>query len=206
MIHATTNINVLSFVHYTPHDWNYTIKIKKELISITENWKCSKLNKRLSKKCKKIKLLVTDVDGVLTDGGMYYSNNGEYLKKFHTRDGMGIELLLKYRIKTIAITKEDSEIVKTRMKKINVEKLYSGITQKETELENICREFEVNPSQIAYIGDDVNDIELMKKVGFSASPNDGIAQVKRIADYVCKTNGGDGVLREVADLIISTNL
>jgi YrbI family 3-deoxy-D-manno-octulosonate 8-phosphate phosphatase len=156
-------------------------------------------------KLKKIKLLVSDVDGVLTDGGMYYSAEGELMKKFHTRDGMGVELLLTKNIKTVLLSKENSKIVTKRAKKIKVTKSYIGVLQKEILLEKLCRDFQVNLMEIAYIGDDVNDLEIMKKVGFSGTPKDGVAQIKQIADYVCNVKGGYGVLREIADLIIEAN-
>jgi len=155
------------------------------------------------KKLKKIKLVITDVDGVLTDGGMYYSKDGEHLKKFNTRDAMGMELILNKGIKTIMLTRENSDIVKTRAKKIKVSKLYSGILDKNKHLQKILKEYKLSTEQIAYIGDDVNDLEIMKSVGFSCSPNDGIKQIQTISDYVCKLNGGDGVFRELADIIIS---
>ena len=119
------------------------------------------------KKCKKIKLILTDVDGVLTDGCMYYSSKGEELKKFHTRDGMAVELLLQKNIKTIIITKEKSKIVISRAKKIKVFKVYSGVKQKDKILNQICTKFKVTPDETTFIGDDVNDEKIMKLVGLS---------------------------------------
>jgi YrbI family 3-deoxy-D-manno-octulosonate 8-phosphate phosphatase len=156
------------------------------------------------KKCKKIKLVLTDVDGVLTDGGLYYSNNGDVMKKFHVRDGMGVTLLRKNKIHTVIITKEKTKIVKQWANKMKVKKLYDGIIHKELILYKIHKIFKIKNSEIAYIGDDVNDLELMKRVGFTATPRDGIDQAKRLADYVCKSRSGDGVFREIADLILST--
>ncbi|MEW6044635.1 MAG: HAD-IIIA family hydrolase [Thermoproteota archaeon] len=156
----------------------------------------------LKAKCQKIKLVMTDVDGVLTDGGRYYSAHGEIFKKFHVRDGMGVNMLLRNGINTVIITKEDSKLVNYWAKTMNVVKVYSKVKIKENELKKICKIYKLLPSQIAFIGDDVNDLELMRKVGFSATPSDGIAQAKKIATYVCKTRGGEGVLREVADTIL----
>jgi YrbI family 3-deoxy-D-manno-octulosonate 8-phosphate phosphatase len=160
------------------------------------------LKKLLKIKCKKIKLVLTDVDGVLTDGGRYFSEKGEIIKRFHVRDGMGINILLRNEIQTAIVTKENSKIVKKWAKEMNVSKTYSGIKNKEKELEKICKYYKVLPSEIAFIGDDVNDIELMKKVGFSATPFDGILQAKKIVNYICKTSGGNGALREIIDLIL----
>jgi len=160
------------------------------------------LKKLLKMKCKKIKLVLTDVDGVLTDGGRYFSEKGEIIKRFHVRDGMGINILLRNEIQTAIITKENSKIVKKWAKEMNVSKTYSGIKNKEKELEKICKYYKVLPSEIAFIGDDVNDIKLMKKIGFSATPFDGILQAKKVANYICKTSGGNGALREIIDLIL----
>lgn len=160
------------------------------------------MKKSLKLKCKKIKLVITDVDGVLTDGGRYYSDNKEIFKRFHVRDGMGVNLLLRNGIKTIIITKEISKIVKFWAKEMNIFKIYSGIKIKENELEKICKFYKILSSEIAFIGDDVNDIELLKLVGFSATPNDGILEVQAIVDYICKKNGGSGVFREIADILL----
>ena len=162
-----------------------------------------KFEAMMNKKCKKIKLVLTDVDGVLTDGGRYYSYEGENLKKFHTRDGMGANLLLRNGIKTAIITKEKSKIAEKWAKEMNVSFVYSGVIKKELELTKICKKFGLTNEEIAFIGDDVNDLELMKRVGFSITPADGIKHVKQVADYVCKLGGGKGAFREVADLILS---
>jgi len=158
--------------------------------------------KLLSEKCKKIKLVLTDVDGVLTDGGMYYSEQGEIMKKFNTRDGMAVELLSKEKINTIIITRENSKIVKSRGKKIKVYKTYVGILQKELLLDEICDQLNLKLDNIAYVGDDVNDYKIMKKCALACSPNDATKKIKAISHYICNKNGGDGVLREVADLIL----
>ena len=154
------------------------------------------------KKCKKIKLILTDVDGVLTDGCMYYSSKGEELKKFHTRDGMAVELLLQKNIKTIIITKEKSKIVISRAKKIKVFKVYSGVKQKDKILNQICTKFKVTPDETTFIGDDVNDEKIMKLVGLSFAPSDATQTIKNIADIITNTEGGQGVLREVTDKIL----
>lgn len=156
----------------------------------------------LQKKCKKIKLIISDVDGVLTDGGMYYSEKGEVMKKFNTRDGMGIELL-KGKIKTILMSRENSKIVLKRGKKIKVDEILIGIKNKELFIPKICKKYKVIEEEIAYIGDDVNDFEIMKKVGLTASPNDGMEKIRKISDYVCNLKGGEGVFREFIELILS---
>ena len=157
----------------------------------------------LIKKYRKIKLVLTDVDGVLTDGGMYYSAKGEEFKKFNAIDGMAVELLRKQGIKTVFMTKENSQIAKQRGKKVQAAAVFVNIISKEKLLSKICQRFRVNPEEIAYIGDDVNDVKIMKLVGFSATPVNGLYQVKKIADYICKSRGGEGAFREFTDLILS---
>ena len=159
-------------------------------------------NIKLKSICQNIRLLLTDVDGVLTDGGRYYSNSGELFKKFHVRDGMGVNILLRNGIKTIIITKENSGIVKKWSKEMNVHKIFSGIKNKELLLPKICKSFSLEPSQIAYIGDDVNDIPLMDMVGLAICPHDCDEIAKNHANYICKLNGGNGAFREIANLIM----
>ncbi len=157
----------------------------------------------LKKKCHQIKIVISDVDGVLTDGGMFFSEKGEILKKFNTRDGMGVELLHNNKIPVILMTKEKSKIVLARAKKLLVKDVFIGIEKKELLLPKICKKYKIKNNNIAYIGDDINDLEILKQVGFSASPKDGVIDIKKNSDYVCKSKGGEGVLREIADLIIS---
>ena len=156
----------------------------------------------LIQKCKKIKIILTDVDGVLTDGGRYYSDRGEILKKFHVRDGMGVNLLLRNGIKTIIVTKENSKITKKWAKEMNINKVISSSLKKENELPKICKKFNVSKNEVAYIGDDVNDLALLEKVGFSAVPNDASNMIKKRVDYVCSKDGGKGAFREISDLVI----
>ena len=153
-------------------------------------------------KLKDIKAFILDVDGVLTDGGMYYSKEGDVMKRFHARDGMGVSLLRKNNIPTIIVTKEKNEIIKKWAEKMKVKKLYDGIQKKEKILEKICKEYSVKPLEVAFIGDDINDLELLKIVGFSAVPQDGHDLVKKNVDYTCKNNGGHTAFREIADLVL----
>lgn len=157
----------------------------------------------LSHRCSKIKLVITDVDGVLTDGGMYYTDKGDIMKKFYVRDGMGVTLLRKKNIPTLIVTKEKTEMARKWAQRMKIAKLYEGVLQKEAILDKICRAFKVRIDEIAYIGDDVNDLELLKKVGLSATPNDGIVEAKKICHYTCKCNSGYGAFREFADLILA---
>ncbi len=160
----------------------------------------------LSAKCKKIKIVLTDVDGVLTDGGMYYTDAGDIMKKFHVLDGMGVTLLRKNNIPTIIVSKENNRIVKQWATRMKIKKLYQGIIQKESILENICKTFRVTLEEIAYIGDDVNDVELLKRVGLSATPSNGVNETRKVSDYICKKEGGYGAFREFAELILKNKI
>jgi len=161
-------------------------------------------NLHLNDKAEKIKVILTDVDGVLTDTGIYYGQDGEALKRFSIRDGMGVERLRKYAgIETIIITGENSGTVKSRAEKLKITEFYLGVQKKEDVLEIIKKKNGLEKENIAYIGDDANDYEIMKLVGFTATPADGMNFIKAIADYVCETKAGYGAFREFAELILS---
>ncbi len=157
----------------------------------------------IKERASKIKLLLTDCDGVLTDGGVYYSGNGEEMKKFNIRDGMGVERLRNLaNIETGIITGELSLSVKKRAEKLKISELHLGIKDKSSLLLEILLKKNLSSEQIAYIGDDVNDLEIMKVVGLTACPSDAISFVKNLANYICENKGGDGAFREFAELII----
>jgi len=160
------------------------------------------MKKSVITKMQQIKIVLTDVDGVLTDGGMYYSKDGDVMKRFFTRDGMGVTLLRKMNIPTVIVTKEKNEIIRQWAKKMKIAKLFDGVLNKESILSKIKIDFKVLPSEIAYIGDDINDLGLLKLVGLSAVPNDAILEAKKISSYQCTQNGGYGAFRELADQII----
>ena len=161
-------------------------------------------NLHLKEKCEKVKVILTDVDGVLTDTGIYYGQDGEALKRFSIRDGMGVERLRKYAgIETIIITGENSGAVKSRAEKLKIKEFYLGVNKKEEILESIKIKNGLEKENIAYIGDDSNDYEIMKLVGFTATPSDGMNFIKDIADYICETKAGYGAFREFAELILS---
>ena len=155
---------------------------------------------------KNIKLFLCDVDGTLTDGGMYYSENGDELKKFNTRDGMGFQLLREAGIKTGIITSEDTKIVKNRAKKLKVDFLYQGKRNdgKLGVAKEICERLGITLDEVAYIGDDVNCVDLLEAVGVKACPANACEEVKMIAGIQVMTKkGGDGCVREFIETIIS---
>ena len=162
------------------------------------------MNDELIAKAAKIKLLLTDCDGVLTDGGVYYGENGEVLKKFNIRDGMGVERLRNLaNVETGIITGEVSPSVQKRAEKLKITELHLGIKDKPAILLEILKRKNLQPDEIAYIGDDVNDIEIMKMVGLTACPADAMIFNKNIANYICENKGGEGAFREFAEFIIS---
>jgi len=156
----------------------------------------------LKEKISKIKILLLDCDGVLTDGGMYYSENGDELKKFNTKDGMGIQILRENGIKVGIVTGEDRLLVKRRAEKLKLDELHLGVKEKLHVVEEIQRKYGFAAAEIAYIGDDLNDLPIMEKVGFFCSVADGMECIKEKADYVTKASGGQGAVREVAELIL----
>jgi 3-deoxy-D-manno-octulosonate 8-phosphate phosphatase (KDO 8-P phosphatase) len=165
------------------------------------------MTEEIKEKASKIKLLLTDCDGVLTDGGVYYGEQGEVLKKFNIKDGMGVERLRKLAdIQTGIITGELSPSVSKRAEKLQIVELHLGIKDKLLVLMQIMVNKNLSREQIAYIGDDVNDIEIMQKVGLTACPADAISFTKKIADYVCENKGGEGCFREFAELLIASKI
>ena len=145
---------------------------------------------------KEIKIVLTDCDGVLTDGGMYYFDNGVEGKKFNTKDGMAFQILKNNNIKVGIITGEKTKIVENRAKKLNVDYLYMGITDKYQVLLDICKQENISPQNVAYLGDDINDLQVLQSVGFSACPNDAQKEVKAVSKYISNKNGGEGVVRD----------
>ena len=142
-----------------------------------------------------IKLILLDVDGTLTDGGIYLGNSGEELKKFNVNaQKLGIEFGI--------ITGRESELVRTRANELNIKYLYQGISEKTVILDEIMRITGLQKEEIAYMGDDLNDIKIMKKLGFSGTPLDGANEVKIIADFISAKNGGEGAVREFIEAVL----
>ena len=151
---------------------------------------------------QRIRLFATDVDGVLTDGGMYYAESGDEWKKFNTRDGMGIKLLQRAGIITAIVTQERTKLVARRAKKLAIPELHQGVMDKLSLVCEMASRHGLTLSQVAYIGDDINDLETLKEVGFSATPADGMPQVAAVVDYICRKKGGEGAVREIVEMIL----
>lgn len=151
---------------------------------------------------RQIRLLATDVDGVLTDAGMYYSENGDEWKKFNTRDGMGLKLLQKAGLITAIVTQERTKLVARRAEKLAIPELHQGIMDKLPVIRAMAERYGLTLRQVAYIGDDINDLEALTAVGWSASPADGMPVVRASVDYVCEKKGGEGAVREIVEMIL----
>lgn len=148
-----------------------------------------------------IRMIVVDVDGTFTDGGMYYDANGEALKKFNTRDAKGLLLLEEAGVRICIVTAENSAVVHARMRKLKFKDYFPGITDKPTWLAEAQERWQLSLEQIAYIGDDVNDLVGLSKVGLSACPSDAVPEVRDAVKYICTAAGGEGAVREFSDMI-----
>lgn len=153
-----------------------------------------------------IKLFLTDCDGCLTDGGMYYSEKGDELKRFNTRDGMGFALLRERGIITGIITSEDVDLNRRRAQKLKLDILESGCKDKLTAIKRICDERGISLKNVCYIGDDINDIEAIRAVGYGCCPADAIDSVKEVAKYNSPFYGGRGVIRDIVEIILKQAL
>lgn len=153
-------------------------------------------------KARPVKLLLLDVDGVLTDGTITYTHEGTEIKSFHTRDGMGIRLLREAGVETGLITARASEAVARRARDLSLKYVYQKTENKLAVFERLCKELALQPTEVAYMGDDWLDLALLARVGFSASVADGALEVRQLVDYVTKKQGGRGAVREVCDLIL----
>ncbi len=147
-----------------------------------------------------IKLLILDVDGTMTDGGMYFTENGDQFKKYNTKDGMAIKNITKNGIQVGIISHgHKTKVVKDRADLLGIQKVYVGREDKTTVLKEWCKEMKISLSQVAYIGDDINDSKVMQEVGISACPADSVKLIKKVADIILERKGGDACVREFID-------
>ena len=149
------------------------------------------------------KIVLTDIDGVWTDGGMYYDQTGNEWKKFHTYDSAGVLFCKKQNIPVGIITGEKTEIVQRRAEKLKVDYLYQGVSDKLTVVKTICKELNITLEDVAYIGDDLNDIEVLKHVGIPAAPFSAPEYIKELVGFVTTKKGGEGAFREFVERILN---
>lgn len=164
----------------------------------------SGITRETALKAEKIKLLVTDVDGVLTDGGIIFDDNGLEYKRFNVKDGLIVSHLRHSGILVGAITGRNSKVVENRCEELNFDFHYHGVRDKAQKLEEILEVLDLMVEEVAYIGDDLIDLPLIRKVGFSACPADALPYISAHVDFVSCLNGGQGVFREVSDLILQS--
>ena len=151
---------------------------------------------------KQVKLLLLDVDGVLTDGNLIYSSTGEETKRFNTQDGLGIRLLQESGVEVGIITARTSEVVARRAEELKCTHLYQGKFDKLTAYEQILKETGLRPMHTAYMGDDLIDLPILNRVAFSAAPANAVVEIRQRVHYITERAGGSGAVREVCDLIL----
>ena len=156
----------------------------------------------LLEKTKNIKLVATDIDGVWTDSRMYVTPEGDWMKAFSTYDGMAVSMLQKKGYIIAILTSENTDIVKSRAKKLKIDEVYVDEHEKLKRLIYLSKKYEISMNQIAYIGDDINDLEALKAVGFSALTANSPIQNKFKPDYVTTRHGGHGAFREFTDIVL----
>lgn len=153
-------------------------------------------------RARTIRLVVFDVDGVLTDGGLWYGKDGEVMKRFDVKDGHAIVLARLTGLPVAVLTARTSAIVETRAKELGVAKVFQGRKEKGPALEELCRELGVASSETAYMGDDVNDLPAMARCGLTACPADAVAEVRAAVHFVSSRPGGHGAARELLELVL----
>lgn len=153
-------------------------------------------------KIKPIKLLILDVDGVLTDGKIIYNDRGEEIKAFHVRDGHGLKLLMRAGIGIALITGRKSKVVLHRARDLGIKNVYQRVTNKIEVYEKILKGKNLKDENVGFVGDDLVDIPVLKRVGFSAAVGDAIPEVREVADYVASKKGGEGAVREICELLL----
>jgi len=158
----------------------------------------------LLEKAKRIKLLLLDVDGVLTDGRIIYDSRGHDLKLFDVHDGLGVYILGKVGIKTILITAKGSRAIIPRARDMHVERVFENISPKTAVLDKILKKYKVDISEVCFVGDDLVDLCLMKKVGFPVAVFNAAPEIKQAASYITLREGGRGAVREIAELILKS--
>jgi len=162
------------------------------------------ISPEILEKAKRIKLIIFDVDGVLTDGGIIYDNAGQEYKRFNVKDGQIIKHLRKFNILTGVITGRDSRVVRNRCDELKIDFHYHGIENKIEVFKEVLSKLGLSKHEIAYVGDDINDLPILVNCGLSATPADGHHAVKDLVDYITNAEGGKGVLRELADLVLDS--
>ena len=162
------------------------------------------MNKNLKEKLKKIKMLMLDVDGVMTDGRIIMDDEGRQLKNFNVRDGHGLKIIQRYGIEVVILTGRKSEVVNHRASDLEIKEIYQGALNKKEVFQKILQKHNLAADAVAYMGDDIIDIPVLRQVGFSVAVADAVELVKKSVDYVTKNKGGHGAVRELCEMILQT--
>lgn len=157
------------------------------------------------KQQSRISYLILDVDGVFTSGHVSYTEDGELTKEFDMRDGMGLEIIRELGVEVMVMTSEDSALVASRMNKLKIEHVFMGVKDKYSRMQRLMRDMKITPGDIAYVGDDINDLATMCTVGWSMAPNNAMNIIKQHADMILNESGGAGAIREACEFIIKYN-
>jgi len=156
----------------------------------------------VTERARAVKLLILDIDGVMTDGRIIYSVYGDELRFFDVQDGFGLTLLHRAKLRTVIITAKKSRIVKLRARDLRVTKTYHGHCDKLRIFQKVIRRFRVKPEEVCFIGDDLVDLPVLKRVGFAVSVPNAVDEVKAVAHYVTRRSGGRGAVREICDMLL----
>lgn len=151
-----------------------------------------------------VKLLSCDVDGVLTDGGLYYDEEGHEIRRFHVLDGLGLQNLMDTGVQVCIISRSTTKAIYHRAKALGIKHCYLGVKDKMDTMRQLLKDLNLDISEVAHIGDDLNDLELLLAVGLPITVPKAVNEVKEIAKLITEKNGGDGAVREVTDRIISS--
>lgn len=154
---------------------------------------------------KTVKLLSLDVDGILTDGGLYYTETGDELRKFNVKDGMGMKNARAAGVELCIISASTTNAIQERGKRLGLTHVYTGAKNKIDILQKICDELNISLDNVAHMGDDLNDIPIMEKIGTPITVGDAMEEVKRKTVYITQKNGGQGAVREICDLLVMLN-
>jgi len=163
------------------------------------------MKKDIKEKLKKIKLLILDVDGVMTDGRIIMDDEGREIKNFHVRDGHGIKVLQRYGIKVALLTGRKSKVVEYRARDLDIKDVYQKVYNKKEVFEKILKKYKLSAEEAAFIGDDIIDVPVLKSVGFSVAVADAIDVVKKSVHYVTENQGGNGAVREICEMILKAH-
>jgi 3-deoxy-D-manno-octulosonate 8-phosphate phosphatase (KDO 8-P phosphatase) len=164
--------------------------------------KVKRMKKIIKEKLKNVKMLILDVDGVMTDGRIIMDNEGREMKNFDVRDGHGLKIIQRYGIKVALLTGRQSKVVEHRARDLEIDDVYQGAVNKKDVFEKILERHKLAANAVAFLGDDIVDIPVLKRVGFSAAVADALDVVKQSVDYITVNRGGHGAVREICEMIL----